>query len=169
MATPKSVAFHTLGCKLNFAETATFQRQFAERGFSTVDFREEADVVVINTCSVTENADRDARKAVRQALRRSPGAKLITRRRPGSLSLRGSAGRHAIAHATRARLGRASELCDELGHLGAFAKVVHPADLTWFVPAGNKCPVVTIVVAPQRIGCAGNGGRYKIFALETSL
>lgn len=71
------VSFHTLGCKLNFAETATFQRQFAERGFSTVDFREEADVVVINTCSVTENADRDARKAVRQALRRSPGAYVI--------------------------------------------------------------------------------------------
>ena len=68
------VSFHTLGCKLNFAETSTFQRQFAERGFATVDFREEADVVVINTCSVTENADRDARKAVRQALRRSPDA-----------------------------------------------------------------------------------------------
>ncbi|MDX9759015.1 MAG: tRNA (N(6)-L-threonylcarbamoyladenosine(37)-C(2))-methylthiotransferase MtaB [Bacteroidota bacterium] len=71
------VSFHTLGCKLNFAETATFQRQFAARGFATVDFREEADVVVINTCSVTENADRDARKAVRQALRRSPGAYVI--------------------------------------------------------------------------------------------
>lgn len=71
------VSFHTLGCKLNFAETATFQRQFAERGFSTVDFREDTDVVVINTCSVTENADRDARKAVRQALRRSPGAYVI--------------------------------------------------------------------------------------------
>lgn len=71
------VSFHTLGCKLNFAETATFQRQFAERGFATVEFRDEADVVVINTCSVTENADRDARKAVRQALRRSPGAYVI--------------------------------------------------------------------------------------------
>ncbi|MFA6234826.1 MAG: tRNA (N(6)-L-threonylcarbamoyladenosine(37)-C(2))-methylthiotransferase MtaB [Bacteroidota bacterium] len=71
------VSFHTLGCKLNFAETATFQRQFAERGFATVDFREKSDVVVINTCSVTENADRDARKAVRQALRRSPDAYVI--------------------------------------------------------------------------------------------
>jgi threonylcarbamoyladenosine tRNA methylthiotransferase MtaB len=71
------VSFHTLGCKLNFAETATFQRQFAERGFATVDFREESDVVVINTCSVTENADRDARKAVRQALRHSPEAYVI--------------------------------------------------------------------------------------------
>lgn len=73
----KRVAFHTLGCKLNFAETATFQRQFAERGFATVDFSEHADVVLINTCSVTENADRDARKAVRQALRRSPDAYVI--------------------------------------------------------------------------------------------
>lgn len=71
------MSFHTLGCKLNFAETSTFQRQFAERGFATVDFREESDVVVINTCSVTENADRDARKAVRQALRRSPDAYVI--------------------------------------------------------------------------------------------
>ncbi len=70
----KRVSFHTLGCKLNFAETATFQRQFAERGFATVDFREESDVVLINTCSVTANADSDARKAVRQALRRSPSA-----------------------------------------------------------------------------------------------
>ncbi|MCZ7554969.1 MAG: tRNA (N(6)-L-threonylcarbamoyladenosine(37)-C(2))-methylthiotransferase MtaB [Bacteroidia bacterium] len=73
----KRVSFHTLGCKLNFAETATFQRQFAQRGFATVDFREESDVVLINTCSVTANADSDARKAVRQALRRSPGAYVI--------------------------------------------------------------------------------------------
>ncbi|MBR9976994.1 MAG: tRNA (N(6)-L-threonylcarbamoyladenosine(37)-C(2))-methylthiotransferase MtaB [Bacteroidetes bacterium] len=73
----KRVSFHTLGCKLNFAETATFQREFAAQGFSTVDAREESDVVVINTCSVTQNADRDARKAVRQALRTSPGAYVI--------------------------------------------------------------------------------------------
>jgi len=73
----KRVSFHTLGCKLNFAETSTFQRQFSEQGFSTVEFREESDVVLINTCSVTENADRDARKAVRQALRRSPDAYVI--------------------------------------------------------------------------------------------
>ncbi|MDT8324207.1 MAG: MiaB/RimO family radical SAM methylthiotransferase, partial [Bacteroidota bacterium] len=71
------MSFHTLGCKLNFAETATFQRQFVDEGFGVVDFREESDVVLINTCSVTENADRDARKAVRQALRRSPGAYVI--------------------------------------------------------------------------------------------
>lgn len=73
----KRVSFHTLGCKLNFAETSTLQRQFTERGFSAVDFRTESDVVLINTCSVTENADRDARKAVRQALRRSPDAYVI--------------------------------------------------------------------------------------------
>jgi threonylcarbamoyladenosine tRNA methylthiotransferase MtaB len=73
----KRVSFHTLGCKLNFAETSTFQRQFAAEGFTTVDFHEESDVVLINTCSVTANADSDARKAVRQALRRSPAAYVI--------------------------------------------------------------------------------------------
>jgi threonylcarbamoyladenosine tRNA methylthiotransferase MtaB len=73
----KRVAFHTLGCKLNYAETSTIGRAFSARGFEVVDFTEVSDVVLVNTCSVTENADREARKLVRQALRRSPGAYVI--------------------------------------------------------------------------------------------
>jgi threonylcarbamoyladenosine tRNA methylthiotransferase MtaB len=70
----KRVALHTLGCKLNAAETATIGRQFRERGFQVVDIDEPADVCVINTCSVTERADRECRQIVRRALRHSPNA-----------------------------------------------------------------------------------------------
>lgn len=68
------VSFYTLGCKLNYAETATLERQFKDRGFDIVPFAEESDVCVINTCSVTERADREARQIVRRALRTSPEA-----------------------------------------------------------------------------------------------
>ena len=51
MATPQTVAFHTLGCKLNFSESSTIRRKFEEKGFSTLSFEEAADVYVINTCS----------------------------------------------------------------------------------------------------------------------
>jgi threonylcarbamoyladenosine tRNA methylthiotransferase MtaB len=71
------IAFHTLGCKLNFAETGTIARSCCEGGWSLVDFREPADVYVINTCSVTERADKDCRKLVRQIRRRSPGAEIV--------------------------------------------------------------------------------------------
>ncbi|MDP1677452.1 MAG: tRNA (N(6)-L-threonylcarbamoyladenosine(37)-C(2))-methylthiotransferase MtaB [Bacteroidota bacterium] len=67
-------SFHTLGCKLNYAETAALERQFKERGFDIVPFTEHSDVCVINTCSVTERADREARQIVRRALRTSPSA-----------------------------------------------------------------------------------------------
>jgi threonylcarbamoyladenosine tRNA methylthiotransferase MtaB len=69
-----NISLHTLGCKLNFAETASFGRQFAEQGHRIVGTDEQADVVVINTCSVTEHADRECRQIVRRALRRSPEA-----------------------------------------------------------------------------------------------
>ncbi|MEY2963912.1 MAG: tRNA ((6)-L-threonylcarbamoyladenosine(37)-C(2))-methylthiotransferase MtaB [Bacteroidota bacterium] len=65
----KSVAFHTLGCKLNFAETSTIARKFTDAGFERKDFSEAADVYVINTCSVTENADRETRNIIGRALR----------------------------------------------------------------------------------------------------
>ena len=68
----KTVAFHTLGCKLNFSETSTISRDFVQHGFEKVDYREKADIYVINTCSVTENADKEARKLIRQAKRRNP-------------------------------------------------------------------------------------------------
>jgi len=73
----KKVALHTLGCKLNFAETASIGREFARRGFQIVAFGEQADVVVLNTCTVTEKADRECRQMVRRALRRSPDAFIV--------------------------------------------------------------------------------------------
>lgn len=68
----QTVAFHTLGCKLNFAETSTIARQFKDSGYSKVDFAETADVYVINTCSVTENADRECKLHVNRALQTNP-------------------------------------------------------------------------------------------------
>jgi len=72
----KRVAFHTLGCKLNYAETSTISRQFEAAGYSKTDFGEPADLYVINTCSVTENADREFGKIVNRAKRQSPHSKV---------------------------------------------------------------------------------------------
>lgn len=69
---PKKVAFHTLGCKLNFSETSTIARDLEAEGFEKVGFDQPADLYVINTCSVTDNADKRCRQAVRQALRANP-------------------------------------------------------------------------------------------------
>ena len=68
----KTVAFHTMGCKLNFSETSTISRDFIKHGFEKGNYRDKADIYVINTCSVTENADKEARKLIRQAKRRNP-------------------------------------------------------------------------------------------------
>ncbi|MDP1800275.1 MAG: tRNA (N(6)-L-threonylcarbamoyladenosine(37)-C(2))-methylthiotransferase MtaB [Bacteroidota bacterium] len=70
----KTVAFHTLGCKLNFSETSTIARLFQEKGFIKKDFSEAADVYVINTCSVTENADKECKSIVKNALSKNPEA-----------------------------------------------------------------------------------------------
>ena len=70
----KKVAFYTLGCKLNYSETSTIARQFAERGFQKVEFHDRPDIYIINTCSVTENADKKCRKLVKEALKISPEA-----------------------------------------------------------------------------------------------
>lgn len=72
MSKQTSVAFHTLGCKLNFSETSTLSRQLEQNGFEKKDFAEKADVYVINTCSVTENADKECRQLVRRIQRKSP-------------------------------------------------------------------------------------------------
>ena len=77
MATPKTVAFHTLGCKLNFSETSAISRQFVDAGYGIKKFDEGADIYVINTCSVTEQADSKCRYVVRSALKNSPEAKVI--------------------------------------------------------------------------------------------
>ena len=70
----KKVAFYTLGCKLNFSETSTIARNFSSEGFERVDFKEKADIYVINTCSVTENADKRFKSIVKQAQKINPEA-----------------------------------------------------------------------------------------------
>ena len=77
MATPKTVSFHTLGCKLNFSETSSIKRQFEESGYTSIDFEDGADIYVINTCSVTDFADKKCRYEVRRALKYSPDAKVV--------------------------------------------------------------------------------------------
>lgn len=74
---PKSVAFHTLGCKLNYSETATLSRTLQAEGFVKKDFEEDADVYVINTCSVTDNADKECRMIVRRIQKRAPQAMVV--------------------------------------------------------------------------------------------
>jgi threonylcarbamoyladenosine tRNA methylthiotransferase MtaB len=73
----KSVAFHTLGCKLNYSETSTLSRRLEADGFVKKEFEDEADVYVINTCSVTENADKECRQIVRKIQRRAPQAMVV--------------------------------------------------------------------------------------------
>src|SRR5690554_4963090 len=70
----KKVAFYTLGCKLNFSETSTIARSFSDEGFDRVDFEDVADIYVINTCSVTENADKQFKQIVRKALKNNDKA-----------------------------------------------------------------------------------------------
>ena len=72
-----SVAFHTLGCKLNFAETSTIAKDMVEGGFERVEFKDPADVFLINTCSVTENADRETRNIIGRALRANPDGFIV--------------------------------------------------------------------------------------------
>jgi threonylcarbamoyladenosine tRNA methylthiotransferase MtaB len=73
----QTVALHTLGCKLNFSETSTVGNEFLRNGFSIVDFKEKADVYVLNTCTVTQRAEKDCRQFVRKALRQNPEAYII--------------------------------------------------------------------------------------------
>ncbi|MEI7828316.1 MAG: tRNA (N(6)-L-threonylcarbamoyladenosine(37)-C(2))-methylthiotransferase MtaB [Prolixibacteraceae bacterium] len=75
--TDKKVAFGTLGCKLNFSETSTIARSFLDLGYQRIDFKEIADVYVINTCSVTDSADKKSRSLIRQATRQNPAAFVV--------------------------------------------------------------------------------------------
>jgi threonylcarbamoyladenosine tRNA methylthiotransferase MtaB len=77
MSTTKSVALHTLGCKLNYSETSAIERLLENDGFVKKDFTDEADVYVINTCSVTENADKECRQLVRRIQRKTPEAMVV--------------------------------------------------------------------------------------------
>ncbi|MDX1463497.1 MAG: tRNA (N(6)-L-threonylcarbamoyladenosine(37)-C(2))-methylthiotransferase MtaB [Marinirhabdus sp.] len=74
MSRPNKVAYYTLGCKLNFSETATIARNFGDEGFERVDFSEPADIYVVNTCSVTENADKRFKSIVKKAQNTNPDA-----------------------------------------------------------------------------------------------
>ena len=77
MSTPTTkVAFHTMGCKTNFSDTSTISNEMLIHGYQKVSYKEEADIYVLNTCSVTENADKEARKLIRHARRRNPYAKI---------------------------------------------------------------------------------------------
>jgi threonylcarbamoyladenosine tRNA methylthiotransferase MtaB len=73
----KTVAFHTLGCKLNYSETSSLSRQLENEGFEKREFDEPADVYVINTCSVTDNADKECRYLVRKIQRQSPASMVV--------------------------------------------------------------------------------------------
>ena len=77
MNTKKNVAFYTLGCKLNFSETSTIARSFTQEGFNRVNFSEQADIYVINTCSVTDNADKRFKSIVKQAQKVNSNAFII--------------------------------------------------------------------------------------------
>ena len=70
----KRVAFYTLGCKLNFSETSTISRMFEDKGYQKVDFTDKPDIFIINTCSVTENADKKCKKIVKEAKKISPSS-----------------------------------------------------------------------------------------------
>ena len=72
----KKIAFHTMGCKLNFSETSMISKDFLSRGFERVKYNEFADFYILNTCSVTDNADKEARKLIRQAKRSNPNSKI---------------------------------------------------------------------------------------------
>ena len=93
----KTVSFYTLGCKLNFSESSTISRQLNKIGFIKNDFNKGADLYVINTCSVTENANKECRRLIRKAKRISPNsfvvgvrgtcyANFLVYRKPASLS-----------------------------------------------------------------------------------
>lgn len=77
MSETRSIAFHTLGCKLNFSETSTLSRMMEQEGFEKRAFEEVADVYVINTCSVTDNADKECRQLVRRIQRRAPASFVV--------------------------------------------------------------------------------------------
>lgn len=77
MGSPRTVAFHTLGCKLNFSETSSLQRMFEDQGYQVAEAYDHADIFVLNTCSVTDFADRKCRKFVRRVLRKNPQARVV--------------------------------------------------------------------------------------------
>ena len=87
----KKVALHTLGCKLNYSETSSVGKQFLDRGYQITDFDETADIYMLNTCTVTESAEKECRQFIRRALRKNPEAFIIVtgcyaQLRPGQIA-----------------------------------------------------------------------------------
>ncbi len=128
-----SVAFHTLGCKLNFSETSALGRQLAQQGFAQKAFEETADVYVLNTCSVTENADKECRMLVRRIQRRAPEALVVITgcyaqlkpaeiiAIPGVDLVLGAAEKFQLAsHLRTLSKGAARVACNEIGALEGF-------------------------------------------------
>src|SRR6266852_7533082 len=120
----KKVALYTLGCKLNFAETSTIGRQFIDHGFEVVEADRPADVFVLNTCSVTERADRECRQIIRRTLRHSPDAYVVVigcyaQLQPGEI---------ASIEGVDPVLG-AKEKFDVFTHAGSFTKQPVPQTL----------------------------------------
>src|SRR5258706_10443683 len=77
MAESRTVAFHTLGCKLNFSETSSLSRLLENEGFEKKEFDDKADIYIINTCSVTDNADKECRQIVRRIRRKAPESLVV--------------------------------------------------------------------------------------------
>ncbi len=74
---PKTVSLHTLGCKLNYSETSTIAKQFENNGFELKEYGDSSDVFVLNTCTVTENADKECRQIIRSVIRNNPSSYII--------------------------------------------------------------------------------------------
>ena len=78
MSTPRtSIAFHTMGCKTNFSETSTISSEMLSHGYKKVSYKDKADIYVLNTCSVTENADKEATKYIKMIHSKAPQSRII--------------------------------------------------------------------------------------------
>jgi threonylcarbamoyladenosine tRNA methylthiotransferase MtaB len=134
MAVSKTVAFHTLGCKLNFSETSSISRLLEKEGFEKKEFDDKADVYVINTCSVTDNADKECRQLVRRIQRRSPESFVVitgcyAQLKPNEISsipgvdlVLGAAEKFNIAqHIRELSKGDATKICScDIGEVSGF-------------------------------------------------
>src|SRR5690554_6059420 len=104
----KKVAFYTLGCKLNFSETSTIARSFEDAGYAKVDFDDTPDIFVINTCSVTENADKKCVQLVKKAKKVNPDSYIVIIGCYAQLKPEEIANIYGVNMVLGAKIGRAS-------------------------------------------------------------
>lgn len=162
-----SVAFHTLGCKLNFSETSALGRQLETQGFPRKSFEEKADVYVLNTCSVTENADKECRMLVRRIQRRAPEALVVVTgcyaqlkpqeiiAIPGVDLVLGAAEKFQLsAHLRTLSKGAARVACNEIGAVEGFHAAHSEGDRTrTFLKVQDGCDYTcTFCTIPQARG-----------------